>query len=57
VAARRYSQRARRVSGAERRRLQRLAKRSRSRYHSAIRQRAKARTALTRAQARVDSNC
>jgi hypothetical protein len=57
VAARRYANRAKRASGAERRRLQRLAKRSRSRYHSAIRQRAKARTALTRAQARVEADC
>ena len=57
VSAKRYARRAGRTSGAERRRLQRLAKRDRSRYHSAIRQRAKARTALTRARARVEADC
>ena len=57
VSAKRYARRAGRTSGAERRRLQRLAKRDRSRYHSAIRQRAKARTALARARARVEADC
>jgi hypothetical protein len=54
---RRYSSRAKRAHGAKHRSLQRLAKRDRSRYTSAVRRRAKARATLASAQAAVTAAC
>lgn len=53
----RYQRRARHVRGAERTRLQRLARRDKRRYRSAIRRRAKARAMLATAQANIPAAC
>jgi len=53
----RYERRAKRASGAERKRLQRLARRDQRRYRGAVRVRAEARAVLTQAQATVTANC
>lgn len=57
ASSKRYASRAKRAHGSKRRSLQRLAKRDRSRYTSAVRRRAKVRATLGSAQATTRAAC